>query len=218
MTYLELVQALVREAVGLSGTGPTTVAGQTGDMRRAVDWVARAYQDIQNLHADWRFLRRDVSFTTVAGTQTYNPADDIGEWKRGTFSQYRTAQGFGTEVDLSEYEWDDFRDQFLFNAIRSQQGFPTAIGFGTDRALHLWPIPDDGGYTITGEYYRVPHVMVDDDDVPIIPEKYQMVIVWRALTFYAGHAAAPETFAQGQQEMRRLLSMMRRTELERITW
>lgn len=218
MTYLELVQALVREAVGLSGSGPTTVVNQTGDMRRAVDWIGRAYEDIQNLHTDWRFLRKDVTFTTETGVQVYNPASDIGEWRRDSFRVYPTASGVGAEINLSEYEWNDFRETYLFNAIRNQTGMPTSLGYGTDRSLYLWPIPDAAGYTVVGEYYRAPHRMVENDDVPIFPEKYHMVIVWRALTFYGGHFAAPETFAQGQQEMRRLLSMMRGTELERVTW
>lgn len=218
MTYLELVQDLVREAVGLSGSGPTTTSGQSGDMLRAVGWIDRAYEDIQNLRADWRFLRRDVSFTTAAAQQSYEPASDIGEWKRGSFRVYPTAAGVASETPMAEYEWDDFRATFLFGSTRTRQGRPTALGYGTDRSLLLWPIPDATGYTVVGEYYRAPHEMTADDDEPIMPTKYHRLIVWRALNFYAGHAASAETFAQAAQEYRRLLAMMRGTELERASW
>lgn len=221
LTYLQLCQRLRRECVGVSGVGPSTTTGQTGDMQRIVEWVASAYEDVQNLHTNWNFLRQSFSFDTVAAQQDYTPTEagaaDIGEWRKDRMTVYLTAGGVGGETYLTPYQWQDFHDAYLFSTLRSQQGFPVSVGIKPDRGLALWPIPGDV-YTVRGEYWRAPHAMAADDDVPILPEKYHMLIVWRALVFYAGHAAAPETFTVGQQEHRRMLSMMRRAELPEVTW
>lgn len=220
-TFLALCQRLVRESVGVSGSGPTSVLNQTGDMRRVVDWVATAYQDIQNLHQDWNFLRGEATFNTVAGQQDYTPAQadaaDLGEWRRDSFRAWLTASGAGSEIDLVQYDWTEFRDRYLYGTTRTQQGRPVYMAIKPDRSVALWPIPNDD-YTVTGEYFRAPHVMVANTDTPNFPAQYHLLVMWRALVFYAGHAAAPETFAVGQQEHKRLLSMLRRAELPETTW
>lgn len=47
-TYLELCQAF-REDIGIAGTGPATVVGQTGILGRIVRWIADADITIQAL-------------------------------------------------------------------------------------------------------------------------------------------------------------------------
>ena len=220
-TYLALCQRLVRESVGISGSGPTSVLNQTGDLRRVVDWVGSAYEDIQNLHTDWNFLRKTATFNTVADQQDYAPAEagaaDLGEWRRDSFRAWLTAAGVGNEVDLTQYAWEDFRDRYLYGTTRTQRGRPVYMAIKPDRSVALWPIPDDE-YTVTAEYFRAPHVMTANADTPIFPAQYHLLVMWRALVFYAGHSAAPETFAVGQQEHKRLLSMLRRAELPATTW
>ena len=220
MTFLELVKRLRNECVGVSGSGPTTVAGQTGDNMRLVEWIASAYKDIQNLHVDWNFLRTDFSFLTVAAQQTYTPtqagAADIGEWLKDSFRVYSTAAGVTSEIDIPCLEWDDFRREYLFGALRATTSKPMVAGSKPDRSLILWPIPDAGGYTVNGEYFKAPQAMVSSDDVPLIPAKYHEVIMWRALVFYAHNQASPESYAHGQAEYKRILAAMARTELPQV--
>lgn len=219
MTFIELVVRLRSECVGVSGSGPTAVTGQTGDNARLVDWIQSAYKDIQNLHTDWNFLRSDFSFTTIAGQQTYTPAQagaaDVGEWLKDSFRVYTTAVGFNSEIDIPCLDWEDFRREYLFGAIRTNTSKPMIAGRKPDRSLVLWPIPDatNGAYTVLGEYFKEPQAMVGNDDVPLIPAKYHEVILWRALVFYAHNQASPEAYAHGQAEYKRILAGMARTEL-----
>lgn len=227
MNFLSLCQRLRLECVGVSGNGPVSVQGQTGDMLRVVNWVASAYQDIQNLHTDWAFLHREFSFDTVAGQRTYGVATaigdgltigDVGKWREEGMKCYLTADGSDTEIPiLVEPVWADFYDTYEYGPLKTQQGRPDVAGIKPNRTLALWPTPD-AVYTLTGQYFRNPHVMVENTDTPLFDERYHMLIVWRALVFYAGHAAAPETFAVGQQEHKRLLSMLRRDELPAFSW
>ena len=55
MTFLELCQT-VRSEVGISGTGPTTVIGQEGQLLSIVNFTAEADFLIQGLWLDWNFL------------------------------------------------------------------------------------------------------------------------------------------------------------------
>lgn len=221
MTFIELVQRLRRECVGVSGSGPTTVTDQTGDNARLVDWIASAYQDIQNLHVDWNFLRADFSFSTVAAQQTYTPTEcgaaDIGEWVRDSMRVHLTSAGIATEIDIPLLTWADFRREYLFGALRATSSKPMVAGRKPDRSLMFWPTPD-ADYTINGEYWKAPDVMVGSDDEPLFPAQYHMIVVWRALVFYAHNQASPEAYAHGQAEYKRLLAMVARTELPEVTF
>lgn len=216
MTFIELVKRLRSECVGVSGSGPTSVTGQTGDNLRLVEWIASAYKDISNLHYDWNFLRTEFTFDTVAAQQTYTPAQagaaDVGEWHKDSFRVFLTSSGVAGEIDMPLLEWEDFRREYNFGALRLTSSKPMVAGRKPDRSIMLWPIPNDT-YTVTGEYWKEPQAMVGSDDVPLIPAKYHEIIVWRALVFYAHNQASPEAYAHGQAEYKRILAAMARTEL-----
>lgn len=76
MNFLGLVQRLRQEA-GASGTGPLTVAGQSGELQRLVNWTNDAWLDIQSLKLDWDWMRSSFAFQTVAGQAIY-PASQMG--------------------------------------------------------------------------------------------------------------------------------------------
>ena len=221
MTRLELCQRLRSECVGVSGSGPTSTLNQSGDMLRVVNWIDSAYEDIQNLDPRWNFLRKTFSFNTVAAqqgyTQTQAGAADQGTWKLDHVKSYLTSEGSAGEIIMSAPDWESFYQVYMLGATRTQTGRPLVVTEKPDRSLALWPIPD-AIYTVTGEYWRAPHQMTADAHVPILPEQFHMLIVWRALVFYAGHAAAPETFTVGQAEHKRLLSMLRRHQLPPVQW
>ena len=224
MTRLSLLTRLRSECVGVSGAAPTTTLAQTGDMLNLVNWIDSAYEDIQNMRRDWNFLRDDFTFQTVAAQQTYTPtqagavnatpAEDLGEWITDSMRCYLTATGVSAEIDLDYVPWDDFRETYMKGSIRATTGQPHVVTVKPNHSLMLWPIPD-AVYTVVGEYYQTPSAMTADASVPILPSRFHMLIVWRALVFYAGHAAAPETFAVGKAEYDKMLSQLMRAEAPR---
>lgn len=217
-TFLALCQRLRQEA-GISGTGPYSVLGQVGESKKVVDWIATAYQDIQNLHSEWDFLRTEVSFDTTAGLNNYTKATisvpEYGEWVSDSFRSYLTASGVASEQFMNWCNWMRFRDTYVFGSNRTLQGFPRYLAQKPDKSLIMYPTPNDE-YTINGEYFQRAHAMAADADEPLIPTEYRLVIVWRALMFYAGSYNAPELYAVGEAEYKRILRRLEHTNLQPI--
>lgn len=218
MTFLELCQRLRREA-GQAGSGPSTVVGQTYELLRTVEWIQSAYEDIQNLHAEWNFLRADLTFQTVASDNTYPIADisatEYGEWNQESFRSYLTSSGIAGEQFMEWLDWPDFRDRYVISSNRTQEGNPRYIAQKPDASLILFPTPN-ATYTINGEYFKRAQVMSVNADEPLIPTKFHMIIVWRALMFYAGYTSAPDLYEVGQREYKNLLFKLESSQLPRI--
>ena len=217
LTFLALAQRLRQEA-GISGSGPTTVVSQTGEMKRVVDWILTAYEDIQTAHTSWRFLRSTFSFSTVDGQQSYTPAQagitDMGAWITDTISLYSSASD---EQFLSYVPWDFFKAVYGIGTNRTVESRPNVVTVTPGNSLSLWQLPD-AVYTCKGEYYQTADTMAVDADTPVIPRRFQMAIVWKALTYYGAYAAADEKYLHGKNEYRRLMRLLELDQLEDFTY
>jgi hypothetical protein len=203
MTKLELCKRLRQEA-SISGDGPASTLNQTGEMLRLVNWIEQAYEEIQNMRQDWLFRTKEFSFQTISGQKiypkTYGGYTDIRDWKPNSFRVYTTATGIYDEQWLRYLDYNThFRDYRDFGAASTQTGRPFDFSIKPDKSLVLFPIPDATGYTVKGQYYSTPHQMVTDIDEPIIPEQYQLIIVWKALQEYGFYESAQECIARGQK-------------------
>jgi len=216
MNFLEIVQNLG----WLAGTPiPTTAVNQTGESLRLVNWVVRAWEDIQNLHTNWAFLRRPLSFVT-ANSQSYTLTDmgatTLRDLDHRSLRSYITATGVSTEQFLYPVKvWEDFSDQFLFGTRASGRPSHYCMDPG-DKSLVFNSNPGVG-FTIVGTFYRMPVLMALDADVPACPSNYHMIIVYWALMRYAGYEAASEVAMEANRNYKSLLSAMRKDQLPRIT-
>ena len=217
MNYLELCKRLRLEA-GISGVGPAAVTGQTGEMLRVVEWVDAAYQDVQIAHASWRFLRKDFSFSTIASTQEYTPAavslEDLATWIQQDMRLYLT---IGDEQFLETIQWDDFRIAAMYGSNRTLEGRPILASIKPNNSLMLWQIPD-AVYTVAGEYFAVPDVMDENTSTPVIPVRFHLAIVWKALMYYGAYTAADEKYAHGKNQYSRELRALENDQLEIMTY
>ncbi len=217
MDFLSICQRLRQEA-GLSGVGPASVLSQTGEMKRVVDWVTAAYQDIQDLHATWRFLREDFSFSTIASVQDYTPAavslTDFASWVK---EDIRIYESVSDESQLEYYPWLIFRKSFYFGSNRTVTGRSTVVTVRPDNTLTLWQIPSSI-YTVNGEYYKSAQEMSGNADVPVLPSRFHMMIVWKALMHYGAYAGADEKYAHGNNQYKSLLPLLEMDQLEDLTY
>lgn len=217
MNFLQLCQRTRSEA-GVPGTGPASVENQTGQLLRIVQWVEEAYEEIQNLQATWSFLQKSFNFKTISGQAEYTPTgvaiNDLGDWKRNDFRIYNEA---ADETYLDYVPWDKFRPHYNYGAFREQEGRPTVITIKPDDSLFLYPIPDQI-LTVDGQYYRSPHVMSKNDDEPLFLTRFHMSIVWKALMLYAGDLGAPDAYAHGQTQFKKIANKMRNKYLPQITF
>jgi len=53
-----------------------------------------------------------------------------------------------------------------------------------DMSVGLGQIPDTNGYTIVGDYFKQPTELALDTDIPGIPTRFQMAIVYLAMRYY----------------------------------
>ncbi|HEY5799977.1 MAG TPA: hypothetical protein VIT92_07140 [Burkholderiaceae bacterium] len=219
-TFLELCQDLRVESGGIAGSGPASVTNQTGEMGKVVGWIARAYRDVQRLHQNWNFLRAEFSFPTIVSTAVYAPTaislTKLRRWKTDTVRVYLTSVGVTDEQNLTFVPWDDFRAYFLMGANSLQAGRPQRFSVKPDNSLVVWPLPD-AAYTITGEYFKRPQEMEESADVPLIPDEFQDILVWKALMYYGAQEGAPESYAFGQKEYGRRLFELRCNQLPPAT-
>lgn len=221
MTFLELCQAMAIEA-GISG-GVVSVSGQVGEAQRVVGWVARAYKYVQNLHEDWKFLRRNVEFAAVANQSVYDaemagvdPAE-FGQWCfLDKWRAYLTGAGYADEQPVRYVDYDDFRRLYLYSTSRLQPGRPLVVTVAPDQSLMFWPTPD-ADYTIVGEMYRAPAIMTRDTDVPIFAARYHDAIMYRALMSYGEFEGDATVMATAQTELARELDGMESFYLPKMT-
>lgn len=220
MTYLQLAQKLV-EKCGISGNGPTTVVGQTGELKRVVGWINEAYLQIQEMRPNWSWMTGNVSFTTVAQQATYTPAQcgiaDFAEWKLSsrecTFRSSVTSVGFGSEIFMNYIDYEAWRNYYQYGNLRTSYGRPLFVAVTPDKSLGFGLVPDSVGYTIVGEYFKAPTELLLDADVPLLPGRFHMLIVYLAMTYYGAYENAPDAASEGQ---RMYASMLRRLNQDQL--
>lgn len=192
----------LRQEVGASGTGPTTTLNQVGEMKRLVDWIDQSYLEIQEKRPNWNWMIDSFSFQTVAGQYEYTPTEagivaTFANWKTDSMRTFLTSAGVGTEQFLSPMAYRDFRDYYLFSTRRTSLAQPLQVAVAPNKNLLLGSPPVDA-YTCHGEYYKLPHEMLLDADIPNIPPRFHMIIVYRAMMDYGLFEAAPEVIQRGQ--------------------
>lgn len=217
-TFLQLVQRL-RQECRVSGNGPVTVVNQNLEYQRLIDWTNTAWMEIQEAREDWDWMRTTCAFPTVAGKPYYTPDEigltDWGNWTRETWRCYPTAAGNSAEIFMSYLDYQTYRDCYQFGATRYTQTQPVQMTITPDKSIGLGPTPL-GGYTVTGDYYRVPTPLVNNDDVPAMPERFHMAIVYRAMMFYGMSEAAPEVYQFGNNEFERMMKRLQLNQMQEM--
>lgn len=232
MTFLELCQRLNREIYGAGETSePTAVAGQVGKLAELVDWIQSAWTDIQLLHHNWRWMRRECKVSTAAsdGSYAYTDftdvktaaaivADTFSHWWldpddcRFLWSMYLSASGQSNEGDLIAIDFDNWRYLFDRGTGASQEGRPLYVTQAPDNTVKLGPKPD-AIYVVRGWYQQAATELSGDDDVPDMPAQFHLAIVWRAMMYYGEDRSAPEKWAQGNNHYGQILARLEQNQL-----
>ncbi len=219
MDYLGMCQRL-RSEVGASGNDQT-VENATGEWARICNWVGQSWVEIQSLHLDWNFLRASFSFNTIANQAEYPYASaplsltNFSRWKDGSFRIYKDT--IGDEHRLEFYDYEDFRDTFLISTYPTSYAYPHAITVSPSDSLIL-SSPPDGIYTVSGEFFDDITELAGDRDVPALPNRYHMLIVYRAMMDYASYESAPEVMQRAELRYREMLFRVESDELPDVTF
>lgn len=233
MTFLQLVNRAITEC-GDSGGPIATTAGQLGSIQRIINWIGDSWSDIQTEHDDWDWMRSSNilgagasfvpasgQYTTPLGTgvgQVGIDVDSFGKWDNRSFRSNTTTVGTNDEIYLDDIDFDVWRDSYMYGAMRQVRTRPVAVAFGPDQSVNLGP-PPNGLYTITGDYFVAPTVMVADTDTPTgLPTRFNMLIVYKAMMKYAGYESAPEVYSRGSMEYNLMFAQLEAVRLPRMSF
>lgn len=208
MNFLALCQETAR-LCEITGGGPAAVATATGENLSVVRWTREAWRNLQNMH-DWDFMRKTLSFQTVASQADYTRAQmnatDIKSIDEDSMRVYKTSIGKPDEGYLVEWSWQDWYDTFDFGSQTTGRPMVYAIR-PEDKAMVLGSIPDDV-YTIKGRYWSQAQELTADGDTPAIDEDLQMIIPYRALLSYANREVAAELKQEAHEQYSVLIARM----------
>ena len=215
-TYLELAQKLRSEA-GIAGSGPSSVTFQTGELKRLVDWVASAWNDIQIAKPNWLWMQGEYTFTTTIGKRTYTSVE-AGIATRFSHWNVRSVRLGLTppndEQTLSHLTYDEYRDIYLTGPQPLSR--PVVVTVTPNQSLGLGYAPNDV-YTVIGEYQKAPQKLLTDSDTPEMPEQFHDAILYAALMKYARYMAAGEIYQDAQMNYRRVFQNLQVHQLPSIT-
>lgn len=218
-TFLALATSLCTEC---GVTPQTTVANATGEWARMVNWIKTAWTEIQIENPDFGWMRKSVSFNTVAQQGEYlaDGAEinltDFGSWREQSFRLYLQTAGEGTEQLLGFKEYNDFRDYYLLASRKTTYARPTEVTVTPSKSLMLGLKPD-AVYVVSGEYYTAPVELAADADTPLMPERYHKAIVYKAMMHYGAYESAAEVYAQGKDQYNFMMNRIRSNQLPDVT-
>lgn len=200
MTFLQLVQELVIKGGMVGAGGPASIDGQQGEYRRAVTFVRTAYEEIMNLHTDWKFLWRKDEYELDDEYSAYPPPPDLHIWD--------AARLFLDGEPLPVVEWEDYMPE------NREPGRPQFAVIQPDNHLLLVPSPVEP-HVLTFDYYRAAPPFEGNETEPLIPEPYQRVILGRALMLYGNYENAEDVKVQGSEIYQTYLAKLEQHQLPR---
>jgi hypothetical protein len=216
MNYLELC-VRTREEAGVTGSGPSTVLNQQGQLKRIVNWVNQSWIEIQLMRPNWEFMKSEFTFNTVADTRDYLADDysitDLKLWDLNSFLIYETAVGEADQNELLYLPYAEWRSTFRIGMNVRDAERPQHITKLSTNEIRFEPKPDKI-YTIEGDYKRSSQVFAADADVPTnFPDDFHMLIVWQALKYFGFYENAPEVLEEAEVNFDNLLY---RLEIEQL--
>ncbi len=201
MNYLQLVQRVHRES-GRSTAAPTSVTGANERHARLFDWVADAWRNLQ-IEREWRWMRTTLDVALTVGQQTYTAAGlgaiRFGRWRLDddTYNPYLYISGFpNTLWPMQYHQLDEFRALYVYRTWGNST--PVAWTFDESNQLLVGPQPAIA-YMLRQEFWLEPSELAADADTPDMPDRFHMLLVWRALQEVAKFDAAPEVLARAEK-------------------
>lgn len=207
MNYLQLCQRLHQElgiGPGDPGDFPTAVASQTGQLKQIVTWINQAWTEIQFSQRAWLWMQGEA-----IGVETVNTGDkevvllgasadydELLPYNSGWRPPYVTMGdsafilmhmvSVGTQDNQEVYivPWKEFNGYYDSDRWGNTQGRPRHCALSPDKkTLRIFPRVSEP-YKLQYQYRKKVQTLTADADVPLLPTKYHMLIVYLAHVYY----------------------------------
>lgn len=191
-TFVDLVEA-TRVECGVSGSKIVSVQNLSGSLNRIRQWVADAWYELQTSRDDWKWMYQYYEFSLTALKQKYTPAEagvpNLNVWNEASFWIDNPAIGRGDQQPIGWMEWEHFREMYIRGNQSAQR--PMCFTVHPNKSLYFGPLPDLP-YAIACEAWTEPYQLVNDTDVPSMPEKFHGLLKYIAMGKYATYESANE--------------------------
>lgn len=209
MNYLDLCKRLRQEA-GYSGSGPASVNGQSGEMKRVVSWIKEAWLDIQRMSSYWRFMLNGFQVSLAVGESSVSLAND---YKMLTPDTVVLTRADGSKTYPSVLRPEQMRQ--LIRERVEPASYPRFVSVDDAGEMTVFPVCGEA-VSIAGDYYRTPVELVENTDEPHCREEYHMAIVWHALLQSGSFDESSNVFARASNNFATLYSQMCLNERPRL--
>lgn len=211
-TYLQLCQQVhrwVRSGNYDPGSRPAAIASETDpDVKDVIFFANEAWQQIQQYHPDWEWMRAQATLNLVSGTRTYSPATI-----RGTVTRYEQLKSLygatrhdgpryclvqdsavATNSQMPTYYVPyNFWRGFFDRQPRPANSFPIRFTVQTDDTIEFDPAPNlapsGSAWKFAFDYRKTPQALTADADVAELPDRYHDLIVWWAVRLFCASRA-----------------------------
>ena len=150
--------------------------------------------------------------------QVFAPVDEDDPENQQTVlvADYRfLGDGFGTESYLAPIEWGDYKA--IYQAGSQHKGFPHLVAVSPDNSLAFGPKPSDGSaYRARTDYYEAPQDLVNETDVPNMPDQFHMLIVYDAMLNYGYSRVATEVLEASTVFSTPMLNQLRASQADPV--
>ena len=208
-TYLELTRK-ARVLCGMQGTGPSSISTVQGPEQALAYFVSDAYVDIQNLREDWTWLEKTQTFSTEANKGTYDSMDVF----------------FSDTLPLKKYQKDSFVieansakkylqfiERDIFERVHlndTQLGVPSTFTIDPSSfSLTFASIPNST-YNISFRYQKNPQILTSDNDTPLMPLAFHLLIAYKAVEKMSIYLGSPEIYSEYANEATVMMGQLMR--------
>jgi len=188
--YIGLVNDVNRrlnevELVGGSGTSANflTAKGEYGMIKDAVNSSIRF---INQHEYEWPFNHVTEEETLTGGITRYAYPSDAKTIDFDSFRIKRNATLGNDTKKLRIMSYEEYLEGYVdaeYNTSTALRGLPDYV-FRTPNSEFGFTRTPDKAYEVVYEYYRLPVDLINDTDVPTIPEQFRYIIVDGAM-YYA---------------------------------
>jgi hypothetical protein len=218
-TFLTITQDAERESATVD-TLLTSVTSQTGRHLKFVEWVKRAWLDIQRSRADWLWMRgefEDVALSVGTGRYTATVLG-LTRWARwivgkDTYYIYDPDIGNSDEGALLWMPWNEFRRTYERGSQTNNK--PAHFSISPAGEFCVGPAPDKA-YPLSGEYRKSPQTLSANGDEPECPERFHTAISDRANILMSQHDEAEMHIQTNKERYGATMGEMRRDQLPQI--
>jgi len=193
--------------VGIPGTGPSTVTPTAEDEADVVRYIKDANTDICSMWFNWDFLWGEYSTNTTASTSTLTSPSDLAQWNIDSVVYDPTSESWQPLIYVG---WREYKEDYKYGTIST--GVPEFFSVKPNNVIDLYPTPNSAT-TLTAEYWKAPTVLSASTDTPVIPTRFQRIIICRAKVYYAEQNDAGEVMGSSLSEFQDLLGKLEADQL-----